>query len=83
MHYLIFRKKKCILNGRNIFSRIYIDDEYVQHAGYNEVGELNNIIILYPQVILIATNPGGCWDWFGYTGYYYGMFIDIYRWFTP
>lgn len=45
-----------------------IGEAYVRHAGYNEVGEANNIILLYPQVVLSLTNPQGCWDWFGYTG---------------
>ncbi|XP_067686522.1 poly(3-hydroxybutyrate) depolymerase-like [Haliotis asinina] len=48
--------------------RVFVGEEYVRHAGYNEVGDLNNIIILYPQVISTLTNPQGCWDWFGYTG---------------
>ncbi|XP_050418499.2 uncharacterized protein LOC126831890 [Patella vulgata] len=45
-----------------------IGDVYVKHAGYNEVGELNDIIILYPQAISTPLNQQGCWDWFGYTG---------------
>lgn len=45
-----------------------VQEAYVQHAGYNEVAELNNIIILYPQVIKDLANPQGCWDWWGYTG---------------
>ncbi|XP_071104021.1 poly(3-hydroxybutyrate) depolymerase-like [Haliotis cracherodii] len=48
--------------------RMFVGEAYVRHAGYNEVGDLNNIIILYPQVISTATNSQGCWDWFGYTG---------------
>ena len=55
-----------------LLSRHYINEDYIKHAGYNEVGELNNIIILYPQVIPIVTNPNGCWDWFGYTGAFFG-----------
>ncbi|CAC5419973.1 unnamed protein product [Mytilus coruscus] len=51
--------------------RHFINDEYVKHAGYNEVGEANNIIILYPQITPIPTNLNGCWDWFGYTGAYF------------
>lgn len=57
-----------------VSSRHYINDEYVSHAGYNEVGEANNIIILYPQVQPTGlTNPNGCWDWWGYTGTLFGM----------
>ncbi|KAK7092675.1 poly(3-hydroxybutyrate) depolymerase-like isoform X2 [Littorina saxatilis] len=48
-----------------------IGDAYVRHAGYNEVGEANNIIILYPQAVSTLTNPHSCWDWWGYTGYTY------------
>ena len=62
--------------------RSYINDTYVRHAGYNEVADLNDIIILYPQVTSSVTNPNGCWDWFGYTGVTFGekCYIDqIYR----
>jgi hypothetical protein len=45
-----------------------IQDVYAKNAAYNEVGELNNIIILYPQAVSSAlmSNPNGCWDWWGY-----------------
>lgn len=47
-----------------------IGDAFVRHGGYNEAGEANNIIILYPQVIArtLLGNPQGCWDWWGYSG---------------
>nr|XP_011418318.2 uncharacterized protein LOC105321645 [Crassostrea gigas] len=48
--------------------RHYINEDYVRHGGYNEVGELNDVIILYPQVVPIPLNPYGCWDGYGYTG---------------
>ncbi len=35
-----------------------------------EVAELNNLIILFPQVVpsvISPINPMGCWDWWGYT----------------
>lgn len=51
--------------------RYRIGDEYARNTGYNEVGELNNIIILYPQAISAGNNPAGCWDWWGYTVYLY------------
>jgi len=50
--------------------RAYIDDTYVTNSGYNEVAEINNIIIVYPQVVnsnALPSNPNGCWDWWGYT----------------
>ncbi len=44
-----------------------IDEQYSEHTGYNEVGELNNIIILYPvarpNTYIYKYNPLGCWDW--------------------
>ena len=39
------------------------------------MGDLNNIIIVYPQVksrTINPTNPSGCWDWWGYTNSLYG-----------
>ncbi|XP_048780035.1 uncharacterized protein LOC125683202 isoform X2 [Ostrea edulis] len=48
--------------------RHYINEDYVRNGGYNEVGELNDIIILYPQVVPTLLNPSGCWDGYGYTG---------------
>jgi hypothetical protein len=46
-------------------------DKYARNAGYNEVGELNDIIILYPQAVAYGTNGNGCWDWWGYTVNFY------------
>jgi len=52
--------------------RYILGDEYAQTTGYNEVGELNNIIIIYPQAIATnITNPLGCWDFWGYTNSFY------------
>ena len=39
---------------------------YYQNAGYNRWADTNKIIMLYPQTIVTANNPGGCWDWWGY-----------------
>jgi poly(3-hydroxybutyrate) depolymerase len=39
---------------------------YTVHAGYLEVAELNDIIVLFPQAIQqTISNPQGCWDWWG------------------
>ncbi|ELU01779.1 hypothetical protein CAPTEDRAFT_107773, partial [Capitella teleta] len=46
--------------------RYLIDDEYARNTGYNEVAELNNIIMLYPQATRSMSNMNGCWDWWGY-----------------
>jgi poly(3-hydroxybutyrate) depolymerase len=44
-----------------------LGDEFARNSGYNAVGELNDIIIIYPQAIATAVNMFGCWDWWGYT----------------
>lgn len=47
---------------------------FVREAGYLEVAELNNIIVIFPQVRgsrVFPTNPMGCWDWWGYSSIYY------------
>ncbi|GAB6025769.1 hypothetical protein CHUAL_011751 [Chamberlinius hualienensis] len=57
-----------------------IGDELIVRSGYNEVGELNNIIIIYPQISTCvpssmfepkAFNPFGCHDLYGYLGEHY------------
>lgn len=47
-----------------------LDDEFARNCGYNEVGEVNNIIMLYPQCTssFVPNNPNGCFDWWGYAG---------------
>ena len=42
-----------------------MSNEFSLHAGYNEVAEANDIIVLYPQAenTTIPFNPEGCWDW--------------------
>jgi hypothetical protein len=47
----------------------YVGDVIVRNAGFLEVAELNNVIILFPQVVpslVSPINPMGCWDWWGY-----------------
>lgn len=41
---------------------------FIEYAGYNDVAESNDIIMLYPQVLNTTTNPRACWDFIGYTG---------------
>jgi len=52
-----------------------IGDVFAKNAGYNEVGEVNNIIMLYPQAVVsyAPNNPNGCWDWWGYTNANYAV----------
>ncbi|XP_053572210.1 uncharacterized protein LOC128662446 [Bombina bombina] len=48
-----------------------VGDTFARYAGYNQVADLNNFIILYPQAKSNLTNPNGCWDWWGYSGIAY------------
>src|SRR5262249_23224328 len=44
-----------------------IGTTFVTKAHLNEYADTNNAIILYPQATATtATNPEGCWDWWGY-----------------
>src|SRR3989344_5726006 len=41
-----------------------VQQQYVRNTGYNRWADSNNIVMLYPQTSLAATNS--CWDWWGY-----------------
>ncbi|XP_003384510.1 PREDICTED: uncharacterized protein LOC100634387 [Amphimedon queenslandica] len=48
--------------------REYIDTTFALHSGYSGLAEVNNIIVVFPQIHKsILSNPNGCWDWWGYT----------------
>lgn len=49
-----------------------ISDAFARHAGYNEVAEINNIIIIYPQAVASSRNPNGDWDWWGFNNMWSG-----------
>jgi hypothetical protein len=47
-----------------------LGDVFAKKTGYLEVAELNNIIVLFPQINATRTDPEnseGCWDWWGYS----------------
>ncbi len=49
-----------------------IGDHFASKTDYNRWADVNNIVVLYPQIDAKAkptSNPKACWDWFGYTGY--------------
>ena len=53
-----------VLLSKYISNRI--GEDYVRNTGYNEVAELNDVIIIYPQTIAKRVEGGnnlGCWDW--------------------
>ncbi|MER6756764.1 PHB depolymerase family esterase [Micromonospora echinofusca] len=41
---------------------------FVDRANLNQYADTNQLIVLYPQARAAATNPNGCWDWWGYLG---------------
>ncbi|CAF2806942.1 unnamed protein product [Rotaria sp. Silwood2] len=52
----------------------FIGDTFIIKTGYLEVAELNNLIVLFPQITPTADspiNPIGCWDWWGATTPHY------------
>ena len=56
--------------------RSVIGLEFVIYSGYLQVADLNNIVVLFPQVgrsFGNPNNPWGCWDYYGYDseGYIY------------
>lgn len=44
---------------------------YVNSTGYNEIADVNHLVVLYPQAEGRddgrTQNPEGCWDWWGYS----------------
>lgn len=46
----------------------YIQQQFIEHAGYGEWAETNDLVVLFPQSAKSNGNPYGCWDWFGFTG---------------
>lgn len=49
-----------------------IGNTYATRAGFMEVAEVNNIIVLFPQISAVTINPAACWDWFGYLNTLFG-----------
>ncbi|CAF1184393.1 unnamed protein product [Adineta steineri] len=71
------RGQKCsihvALHGCQM-GKSYIGDVFVTKAGYLEVAELNNIIVIFPQILASTAfpiNAMGCWDFWGYSSIYY------------
>jgi poly(3-hydroxybutyrate) depolymerase len=46
-----------------------VGDGFVRKTGLDKWADANGIVVLYPQVrATAASNPRGCWDWWGYSG---------------
>lgn len=41
-----------------------VQQQFVRNTGYNRWADTNNMVMLYPQTSVAATNS--CWDWWGY-----------------
>lgn len=49
-------------------NRVKVGDAFVRETGFARWADTNRLIVLFPQTTIIASNPQGCWDWWGYTG---------------
>jgi hypothetical protein len=70
------KEKDCpihiVLHGcRQNFDKI--GDQFIRNSGFNEYGEANDIMIIYPQTKVHLSNFQGCWDFTGYTGLNYAV----------
>ena len=47
-----------------------IGSEFIETAGFLEVADSNDMVIIFPSTIARAliANPYGCFNWFGYLG---------------
>jgi len=61
-------KLHIVLHGCEQGSQ-FLGTTFATQTGYMEVGELNDIIMLFPQAETSLDNPFGCWDWWGYMTY--------------
>lgn len=59
----LFHAQITLLSNKYFSEKI--GDQYTTLSGYNEVAELNDIIVIYPQTIAkpMDGNRNGCWDW--------------------
>ena len=68
------RRSLAFAARRRLAGKAYVGDTFAVNAGYLEVAELNNIIVVIPQAqrsLVFPTNPMGCWDWWGYSSLFY------------
>lgn len=49
-------------------NRETVGDAFVEDTGFQRWADTNRLVILFPQTVVSASNPQGCWDWWGYTG---------------
>lgn len=74
----VYVPKSCLAGGCRVHVAFHgclqgakqIDDKFYTGTLYNEIADVNNIIVLYPQAQVseaIPPNPQGCWDFWGYS----------------
>ena len=49
-------------------NRETVGDAFIAQTGFQRIADSNRLIVLFPQTVATASNPQGCWDWWGYTG---------------
>jgi hypothetical protein len=40
---------------------------FIKESGFARYADTNRLVILFPQIAASVVNPGGCWDWWGYS----------------
>ncbi|CAF3963169.1 unnamed protein product [Rotaria magnacalcarata] len=75
--------KKCpihiALHGCKQDFKSFVGDVFTKKAGYLKVAELNDIIVLFPQLIQSTfnlQNLNSCYDWWGYGSVNYANKLD-------
>lgn len=51
----------------------FMGTQFVEFSGYNEIAELNKIIVLYPEIErseIWPSNHNSCWDTWGYNDWH-------------
>jgi len=48
-------------------ARETVGDAFIKESGFARYADTNRLVILFPQIAGSVVNPGGCWDWWGYT----------------
>ena len=49
-----------------------IGTDFMTTAGFIEIADANDMVILFPMIHAKAINTGGCWNWFGYLNDLFG-----------
>jgi poly(3-hydroxybutyrate) depolymerase len=48
-------------------ARETMGDAFIKESGFARYADTNRLVILFPQIAASVVNPGGCWDWWGYS----------------